>query len=513
MKTPLIIILFLLSFSLYSSTAMKLYKNKCSSCHGNNRLGISAPPLLPQSYKRLNQKKIIKIITEGRESTQMPAFKNELTVDEIIKVSEYILKAPKVIPTWTIKQIEKTRKVKNKKYKSKLTKNIDPLNLFTVVEIADHAISILDGDSFKVLKRLKTKPGVHGGAKYSPTGRYMYLSSRDGWVEKFDMHAMRSLGVVRVGINTRNIAVSADGKYIAAANYMPENVVILNAQTLKPIQVIQTKDKKGKSSRAAAIYTAAPRGSFILSLKDIPEVWEIHYSKPEYPVHEGLIHDYRIDSGEGDISTDKFPIRRIYLSEIIENFYFDKDYTHLIGTAHKGTKGQVVNLDVRQKIASLDIQGMPHLGAGIAWTTTKKQRVIAIPNLKLGSVSIIDAKSWKVIKKIKTQGPGFFLRSHENSKYAWGDVFFGPKKDVIHVIDKDTFKIVKTIIPEKGKTSGHIEFTRDGRYAIVSIWEEDGAIVIYDAKTLKEVKRIKMKKPSGKYNVYNKIKLSEGTSH
>jgi hypothetical protein len=41
----------------------------------------------------------------------------------------------------------------------------------------------------------------------------------------------------------------------------------------------------------------------------------------------------------------------------------------------------------------------------------------------------------------------------------------------------------------------------------------DGALVIYDAATLREVKRLPMKKPSGKYNVYNKITRSAGTSH
>ena len=41
----------------------------------------------------------------------------------------------------------------------------------------------------------------------------------------------------------------------------------------------------------------------------------------------------------------------------------------------------------------------------------------------------------------------------------------------------------------------------------------DGALVIYDAETFKEVKRIKMVKPSGKYNVFNKITYSSGTSH
>jgi dihydro-heme d1 dehydrogenase len=41
----------------------------------------------------------------------------------------------------------------------------------------------------------------------------------------------------------------------------------------------------------------------------------------------------------------------------------------------------------------------------------------------------------------------------------------------------------------------------------------DGAIVVYDSATFAEVKRIPMVKPSGKYNVYNKIMYESGTSH
>ena len=51
-------------------------------------------------------------------------------------------------------------------------------------------------------------------------------------------------------------------------------------------------------------------------------------------------------------------------------------------------------------------------------------------------------------------------------RYAWVDVFVGPDKDVMHVIDKATLEIVKTLKPEPGKTSGHIEFTKDGRFAL-----------------------------------------------
>jgi hypothetical protein len=63
-----------------------------------------------------------------------------------------------------------------------------------------------------------------------------------------------------------------------------------------------------------------------------------------------------------------------------------------------------------------------------------------------------------------------------------------------------------------GKTLAHIEFDRYGKYALASLWEDDGALIVFDAATLKEVKRIPMRKPVGKYNVYNKITRSEGTS-
>ncbi len=140
---------------------------------------------------------------------------------------------------------------------------------------------------------------------------------------------------------------------------------------------------------------------------------------------------------------------------------------------------------------------------------------MATPHLKEGVISVIDMNTWETVKRIPTEGPpGFFMRSHENSKYVWADVFFGPNKDAMHVIDKQSLEIVKTLRPVPGATVAHVEFTRDGKYALVSVWEDDGAVLVYDAETLEEVLRLPMRKPSGgKYNVWNKITFSEGTSH
>jgi hypothetical protein len=156
--------------------------------------------------------------------------------------------------------------------------------------------------------------------------------------------------------------------------------------------------------------------------------------------------------------------------------------------------------------------GLPHLGSGISWTW-EGRLVMATPHLKEGKISIFDLTTWSKIKSLDTPGPGFFIRSHENTPYAWADGMLGSRRDTMVIIDKRTLEIARTLTPVPGKTAAHVEFDRTGRFAVVSLWEQDGAIVIYDAATFQEIKRIPMQRPSGKYNVWNKITFSDGTSH
>jgi WD40 repeat protein len=495
-----------------NETSNALFQQHCARCHGHDRLGLIGPPLIPQSFKRLKPKTAALVISEGRAATQMPAFKTQLSPIEINKLVTFIYTKPVLKPKWDITDITKSHHIYVPN--NHLIDNIpifkaDLQNLFLVVETGDHHVTLLDGDTFTPIFRFKTHNALHGGPKYSKDGRYVYFASRDGWISKFDIYKLVLIADIRVGINTRNLAVSDDGQYIIAGNTLPHTAVILNANDLSPIKVIPVINEKGESSRVSAVYTAAPRQSFILALKDFPEVWEIPYVDKKI-----FVHDYRY---EMPAYTGKpFSIRRIKLSNYLDDFFFDQSYQHIIGTArlegqHLPQGGQVIKIASGRKIADIDFLGMPHLSSGISWQY-QDTRVIATPNIKEGIVSIIDTKNWKIIKKIKTKGPGFFMRSHEKSPYAWVDVFFGPHKDLVHIIDKKTLEIIKTLQPMPGKTAAHVEFTKDGRYALLSIWEDEGAIIVYDAYTLKEIKRLPMKKPSGKYNVYNKITRSAGTS-
>jgi len=495
-------------------TAEAVYAAQCAACHGAGRLGGMGPALLPENLGRLRPAKAFRAIAKGLPATQMPAFADLLSADQIRALVDFIYRPLPTIPWWGMAEIRASYVVHNPPagLPAKPVHDADPMNLFTVVETGDHHVTILDGDTFTPLIRFPSRYALHGGAKYSPDGRFVYLASRDGWVSMFDLWSLKPVAEVRAGINTRNIAVAADGRYAMVANTLPHTLVILDARDLTPVKVIPITDGDGTSSRASAVYTAPPRHSFIVALKDIPEIWEISYAEHPRPVPKGLVHSYEPGLEEGAFDRGPFPVRRIRLDDYLDDFFFDQAYANLVGTARNARNGQVVNLNVGRKIADIDLSGMPHLGSGITFTY-KGRPVLATPHLKDGVVSVIDMTTWKTIKRIKTLGPGFFMRSHENTPYAWVDVFFGPNRDAVQVIDKRTLEIVRTLRPAPGKTSGHVEFTADGRYALVSVWDMDGALVVYDAATFAEVKRLPMKKPSGKYNVHNKITYSSGTSH
>lgn len=498
------------------TAAKKLYEQHCQSCHGIDRLGAMGPALLPENLARFRKNKAIKVINQGRAATQMPAFSQTLNEAEIARLADYIYTPSKASLKWTVADINasKVQHFDQSKLPNDAQFDADLMNLFIVVELGDHSATLLNGDTFERLDRFKTRFALHGGPKYSPDGRFVFFASRDGWISKYDIYNRKTVSEVRAAINTRNIAISNDGKFLIVGNYLPNNVVILNTSDLSPLKVIDAKDKDGNSSRVSAVYNAPPRFSFIVALKDVKEVWEIPYSdEGGVEVFKGWAHDYKNEAkAEGWKVAEQFPVRRIKTDDYLNDFFFDPDYINLIGTARNSHNGQVINLDTKKKIASIGLTGMPHLGSGITWNYQDKE-VFASPNIKEGKITVIDMEDWHIIKEIKTEGPGFFMRSHSKSRYAWTDVFFGPNNDKVHVIDKSTLKIVKTLAPAPGKNAAHVEFTKDGKFVLLSVWDMDGELIVYDAETLEIVKRMPMKKPSGKYNVYNKINYERGTSH
>ena len=263
-------------FSLANATDVQaLYQEHCASCHAESRFGGIGPALLPENLARLRKPEALKVISEGRVATQMPAFGDKLSADQMQQLADLIYSEVKPAPQWGEAEIRGSQLVNADAGKlpnepGAGLKGADPLNLFIVVETGDHHVSVLDGDKLERLHRFPSRYALHGGPKFSPDGRFVYFASRDGWITKFDIYNLVVVAEIRAGLNTRNAAVSSDGKWVMVANYLPHSLVLLDAKDLSLVKIIPTLNAAGdKTSRVSAVYDAAPRKSFVAALKDL----------------------------------------------------------------------------------------------------------------------------------------------------------------------------------------------------------------------------------------------------
>ena len=314
--------------------------------------------MLPESLGRLTGARAVSVIVNGRAATQMPGFAGTLGNEEITALAAYIATPLAAVPAWGADEISASRIIHaSAPALDRPRFQADPKNLFVVVEAGDHHATILDGDRFEPLTRFPTRFALHGGPKFSPDGRYVFFMSRDGWVSKYDLWTLTMLAEVRAGINSRNIAISRDGKHIAVANYLPHTLVMLSAEDLSVEKIFDVKDKRGNPSRVSAVYQARPRDSFIAALKDVPEIWEIATDPNAPPVYSGFVHSHEKGMVEAlPSSQGLFALRRIETPQPRDDFFFEPPYRNLIGSR-----------EVRQSVNSLSGATsarpyLPHLG-------------------------------------------------------------------------------------------------------------------------------------------------------
>ena len=83
-------ILLLLPSVNYAVDTDRIYQQHCASCHNADRLGAMGPALLPENLGRLKKAEASSVIANGRAATQMPAFAEKLSKEEIDALVTYI---------------------------------------------------------------------------------------------------------------------------------------------------------------------------------------------------------------------------------------------------------------------------------------------------------------------------------------------------------------------------------------------------------------------------------------
>jgi len=328
----------------------------------------------------------------------------------------------------------------------------------------------------------------------SHQGRYIYLASQSGWIYQYDRLKKAIVAEVKVGKDSRTMALSHDGRYLAVGNYQPRTLVILNAKDLSPLKVIQVNDGFGLRSRVNVIHTNAIRETFAVALEDIPQAWEVSYADDPPPGFSGWEHSYQPETGDL-VKSKPFPVRRLMLKGNLKNFRFGSDFISLIGNNGKGLS-QVIDSDIRRVLFKIDSLKQANLSTAAIWNY-KNKPVLVSSQKSASGFQVIDSENGQLIKNIPTQMPGSFVRSHPKENYSFAAIPKPADKSTqLLVINKDDLSIIKTIPSESGKTINDVLFSTDGNFITLNITinKKDKAavkkITFLNSKTLQEVKTL-----------------------
>ena len=498
-------------------SAKTVYFQRCAGCHGTLRKGATGKSLEPKNTMKLGQERLEKIITYGTEGG-MNNFDDIMTPEEIKVMSTYIQMEPPVPPEMSLELMKERRKVfvDPKDYPTKPMHGRNWENFFLVIERDVGKVAVVDGDKHEIVAHIPTgyavhvlKAGEHHKTLHADNpGRFWYTMGRDGKLTKIDLwqtpDKMR-VAETQVAYDARDVAVSGDGKYIVGGGYWPPHFVIVDAMSMEPLKVVSARGvnvdgEYVNESRVAAIYDTPNAPSWLVSMKELGQMWQVDYS---------------------DI--DNLKITKMDTAKFLHDGFFDPTGRYFQIAANASNKMVVVDTKTQKLEALIDVDKLPHPGPGANWNDPKCGPVGGTTHLGVGKVTVWGNdpaghkdQAWKICYEVETDGPGLFIRTHPNSQYVWADQTKHPEPEVqqtVQVFDKNSREIVKSfqLTDKPGYAVVHIEFNADGSEAWVSVWnrkdskEPNGEIVIFDAKTLEEKGRIKgFYAPTGKFNVYNR---------
>lgn len=470
------------------------FRDSCGGCHGPNREGATGPALIPGRLGS-DDDFYFDIIKNGSPGTVMPAWGTVgMSDEEIWALVGFIRGEPSAEAIqWELNQIAASRQVLVDEATLPEAPahdgNLD--NLMLVTEREARSIAVFDGDTHRLLGHIAASYRAHGYAFDPTSDRWAYNVGRDGWLFKIDLYTLQAVTQVRVGLDSRGLAISDDGRYVIVGNYIPNSAVILNAETLEPLKIITTEGNNPQGefvdSRVCITSDVSPEKAgpyFILALKEAGQMWRIDWSKPDFPIDKvegvgNILHD-------GFLSPDN---KFFYIASQVDNWM------------------AVIDVETWELVTKIPTGDTPHPGSGAAWETNGKDYGATV-HAGEGKVTIWDLSNNEIVAEVETTGPGLFIRSHHDSPYVWADTMFADPANHIYVIDRETFEVVEVI--EDGVQPLHPEFTQDGKFVYVADWQGN-VVRVYDGETFEKVAEMGgVTTPTG---IFNSSRRSETLGH
>jgi nitrite reductase (NO-forming)/hydroxylamine reductase len=505
-----------------SKVATKIYFERCAGCHGVLRKGATGKPLTTDITREKGTDYLKTMITYG-SAAGMPNWgtSGDLSKNEIEILANFLQHEPPMPPEWGMKEMKDSWKVyvepKDRPTKKMHKRNIK--NFFSVTLRDAGQVALIDGDTKEIVTILNTGYAVHI-SRVSASGRYVYVIGRDAKIDMIDLYMdpPQIVSTIKVGLEARSVETSKykgyEDKYAIAGSYWPPQYTIMDADTLKPLNIVSTRgmtvdtNEYHPEPRVAAIVASHEHPEFIVNVKETGKVLLVDYS---------------------DI--DNLSVTTIKAARFLHDGGWDRTHRYFLTAANKSNKIAVIDSKERKMVALTDVDKIPHPGRGANLDDPKYGPVWVTSALGNDKVTFLgtDPKkhpenAWKVVRVLKGMGGGsLFVKSHPKSKHLWVDAPLNPDKKFsqsIAVFDINNLEAGFKVLPiakwadlgdEGAQRVVQPEYNQKGDEVWFSVWngkEQKSAIVVVDDKTLKLKKVIKddrLVTPTGKFNITNTV--------
>ena len=499
--------------------AKNIFFQRCAGCHGVLRKGATGKPLTPD-LTQAKGTEYLKVFINYGSPAGMPNWgtSGDLTEAEVDLMARYIQHEPPLPPEWGMEEMKASWKVlvpPEKRPTKKMNKlNLD--NLFSVTLRDAGQIALIDGNSKKIIRVIKTGYAVHI-SRTSLSGRYLYVIGRDARINLVDlwMEEPDSVAEIKVGLEARSVETSKykgyEDKYAIAGTYWPPQFVVMEGNTLEPLKIKSTRgmtvdtQEYHPEPRVAAIVASHEHPEFIVNVKETGKVMMVNYE-----------------------DLDNLKVTSIDAARFLHDGGWDSTKRYFMSAANKSNQIAVIDSKEDKLTALVDVGKIPHPGRGANFVDKKYGPVWATSHLGDARVALIGTDpinhkqhAWKVVRSIDGQGGGsLFIKTHPKSTNLWVDTALNPAENIsqsiavfdINSLEKGYEVLAIGEMAELGEGPKRVvqpEYNKAGDEVWFSVWngkEQTSAIVIIDDKTRKLKKVIKDKRlvtPTGKFNVYN----------
>ena len=487
--------------------AERLFADHCAVCHGSDRGGYIGPAL-NRDQTKLTQAQVSAKIQMGSATTLMPqhpGWLGKLSARQRDLIAALIAQQPKKTLAWGLEDIRKSLTVfvaDESTLPAKPVYAIEDIDdLMAVMGRGHYAagsdakVVFFDGRTHRKVGEVPTGFAPHLMDFHPRQARWAYVRDDMGYIHKIDLYSLKTVRKVRAGLNGTSLALSRDGRYLAAGSYVPNTAVIFDAATLEPLKMIVLRglDPDGKMVESdSGMITGTPLADyFVIALEQAGQVWIVDLDQPDMPV--------TAISGVGRHLHDAF---------------LSPDGRHLVVSSYDDNVNTVIDLAGKRIVRKIPAGCQPHLGSGAV--VRAHGRLLGI-GTNIGTrpcapheVTVFDMNSFEVVKRIPVAGPTESPAAHPGAPYIVVDIVgTGPNANQIQFIDKERLEVVKTLTVAGTLGHSHFpEYTARGDYLYVSARAggdrtagfESGKLVIIDARTLDIVKTEPMEVPAGVFS-------------